>query len=649
MAKRINTRIQLKHDTAEFWDAPTCNVVALLGEVIVYDADPNNSNEAYKSDTPRIKIGDGVSYVRDLPFMEAPLAPGEETVIFNCGDADSLIDNEGTNTSQYYTHVVKVGDSERIWVRGPEGGQETPVIVDYNIIRNNGVVEFDSIGTSVEYVDYTAVGVGEAVIRLEVSNSTSDGTPLDSIIEFHKIIVEDIDTSEYTGVFDIPVGRTVRIEPGYFTNYNYDIETPTYYEDSLSVSAPSNIVDVSFPVMDYIEITGITEGSTFVRVTCTGSIGESVDDSDTVETTHTYKINVVPEGSTQVFSKTVYVTPGDEIHVYVDLSDKSEVENDYNVDTGMSEIECLYDPDGFVADYSGDDWVWFMTYSDYPDTVKYKITYQPDIWRDSDGGGMERPEGNYSSIVYLTIVPLETGEGDITNDTYSLYTTRPLVATEFNGTYQLDEARIPSNGREVTLDFALDYNSEEETPVPPVYYAIRYYRGDSDEGDSVWLMSEDADDGQYNPAIWDWSYPGYGGCPVWIRDGQRINENLFIPMENSGHHVGGWYFNDTITVPDTSLNLKWSIYGADQTWDDESGEVLSTTYRYFNYSVLNVGEDESGEKGELALFMVDDKAYSPSQGWCYGDDTYRHILVTEEPSPEVAAWLEANATRKTLY
>lgn len=59
--KEFNTRIQLKSDTEANWLKAT-NFTPLKGEMIVYNADANYNYE-------RIKIGDGVRKVNELPFV----------------------------------------------------------------------------------------------------------------------------------------------------------------------------------------------------------------------------------------------------------------------------------------------------------------------------------------------------------------------------------------------------------------------------------------------------------------------------------------------------------------------------------------------------------------------------------------------------
>jgi hypothetical protein len=57
----INGRIALKHDTEANWDKAT-NFIPLEGEAIIYDVDTNYSY-------PRIKIGNGSSNPKNLPFV----------------------------------------------------------------------------------------------------------------------------------------------------------------------------------------------------------------------------------------------------------------------------------------------------------------------------------------------------------------------------------------------------------------------------------------------------------------------------------------------------------------------------------------------------------------------------------------------------
>lgn len=63
--KRLNTRIVHKHDVESNWLLAT-NFTPMAGEIIVYDIDENYSYE-------RLKVGDGVTNVNDLPFADDAL------------------------------------------------------------------------------------------------------------------------------------------------------------------------------------------------------------------------------------------------------------------------------------------------------------------------------------------------------------------------------------------------------------------------------------------------------------------------------------------------------------------------------------------------------------------------------------------------
>ena len=61
----MKERIQIKHDTAQNW-AKAVNFTPLAGELIIYDGVLENG--IYK-EKPRLKIGDGVHKLAELPFV----------------------------------------------------------------------------------------------------------------------------------------------------------------------------------------------------------------------------------------------------------------------------------------------------------------------------------------------------------------------------------------------------------------------------------------------------------------------------------------------------------------------------------------------------------------------------------------------------
>lgn len=73
--KNIKSRIIHKHDTEANWIKAT-NFTPKQGEIIIYDIDDNYSYE-------RIKIGDGVTNVTQLPFKIEAITNSEIDTICN--------------------------------------------------------------------------------------------------------------------------------------------------------------------------------------------------------------------------------------------------------------------------------------------------------------------------------------------------------------------------------------------------------------------------------------------------------------------------------------------------------------------------------------------------------------------------------------
>lgn len=63
----MKERIQIKHDTAANW-AKAINFIPLEGELILYDGILENGS--YK-EIPRLKVGDGVHKLAELPFLQS--------------------------------------------------------------------------------------------------------------------------------------------------------------------------------------------------------------------------------------------------------------------------------------------------------------------------------------------------------------------------------------------------------------------------------------------------------------------------------------------------------------------------------------------------------------------------------------------------
>ena len=63
----MKARIQIKHDTPANWDKAK-NFIPLPGEIIIYDG---VIEAGVYIEQPKLKVGDGVHTVVELPFMES--------------------------------------------------------------------------------------------------------------------------------------------------------------------------------------------------------------------------------------------------------------------------------------------------------------------------------------------------------------------------------------------------------------------------------------------------------------------------------------------------------------------------------------------------------------------------------------------------
>ena len=76
----VNSRIQSKHDTTANWNA-AIGFVPLKGEIIIYDdydtieyeVEDLGQVHTITKIIPGVKIGDGLAYVQDLPFISDEL------------------------------------------------------------------------------------------------------------------------------------------------------------------------------------------------------------------------------------------------------------------------------------------------------------------------------------------------------------------------------------------------------------------------------------------------------------------------------------------------------------------------------------------------------------------------------------------------
>ena len=101
----IKTRIQLKSDTTVNWNQAGINgFIPLSGEIIVYEIDQDHPYA-------RLKVGDGINTINNLPFIEGETLNGKKTEIVTFdnfesrpqyGSSDKLYIDKSTNRIYYF-------------------------------------------------------------------------------------------------------------------------------------------------------------------------------------------------------------------------------------------------------------------------------------------------------------------------------------------------------------------------------------------------------------------------------------------------------------------------------------------------------------------------------------------------------------------
>ena len=112
----FNTRITLKHDTTAHWNN-AIGFVPMAGEVIIYDDYQTKTWQVEEygelvtktENIPGIKIGDGLAYVQDLPFVDKDLREKLMTHINNTEIhttlAEKLLWNNKINIDDAYEQI----------------------------------------------------------------------------------------------------------------------------------------------------------------------------------------------------------------------------------------------------------------------------------------------------------------------------------------------------------------------------------------------------------------------------------------------------------------------------------------------------------------------------------------------------------------
>lgn len=211
MAKKINARLQQKHDIEANWKLAV-NFIPLVGEIIVYDPDETHSY-------PRFKLGDGVikdgvvvgTLVNDLPFLheetdlklenlKAELLGSEELE----GTYDTLreigawIEKDGIDTTELTTAIAEEAAKR-------EAGDVQPNWNETNTSNNAYIQNKPNIKNG-DGANSILIGEGDANGKYSIAGGTNDKDLISNLAGDLSSIIGNIEIAKADGDMSMSFG-----------------------------------------------------------------------------------------------------------------------------------------------------------------------------------------------------------------------------------------------------------------------------------------------------------------------------------------------------------------------------------------------------------------------------------------------------------
>lgn len=243
--KNFDARVRLKHDIEANW-VKAVNFIPLESELIVYD--PSSDDPTYPVDYYRFKIGDGVTLINNLDFVD--FAPEKAAAIDNIEEQISQLSSEKVDKTDetYKAEIVQ-------YVLDSIGCPVFGVVDENNNIILTGTLADGTYSVKYEMDDETTVDIGtlelDSNVYYSVSNNLTNCTN------------NNADTSIVEGG---SYSATISANDGYelssvvVTMGGTDITSSSVSGDTISIaSVTGNIVITAIAEETTVEITNWIE------------------------------------------------------------------------------------------------------------------------------------------------------------------------------------------------------------------------------------------------------------------------------------------------------------------------------------------------------------------------------------------------------
>lgn len=240
MAKTINARLQQKHDIEANWKLAT-NFIPLIGEIIIYDKEDATTSLAGTGRTSpiyyeRFKIGDGKTYINDLPFA---LITEEERETWNAksnfsGSYNDLTDKPETpniNETQIINDIFSLDELTNpnigIIYRSNSGSEAGFLnILDAAPIREDSIPELficEAYGAASGIITYYAKSdaIGTETLTINFNDNAVTGVNVEGTTSTNTLDNYYTDTG-YDNL------RMIKVEELWAAHCHLDFYTSTY-------------------------------------------------------------------------------------------------------------------------------------------------------------------------------------------------------------------------------------------------------------------------------------------------------------------------------------------------------------------------------------------------------------------------------------